>query len=122
MVQQLTIFDAVPKKEAFDVGDTVEVVVNVEEKDVEDYYYLKVFEGMKGRIVKVLPRRQYEVLFAKSNLDNPYEKTDVSLKVRTDKANGWEAHASWADKLANSTLTDADVLGLAVKYTVAVNK
>lgn len=32
------------------------------------------------------------------------------------------AHASWADKLANGTLTDADVLGLAVKYTVAVNK
>lgn len=32
------------------------------------------------------------------------------------------AHASWADKLANGTLTDADVLGVAVKYTVAVNK
>jgi hypothetical protein len=46
MVQQLTIFDAVPMKEAFAVGDTVEIVVNVEEKDVEDYYYLKVFEGM----------------------------------------------------------------------------
>ncbi len=46
MVQQLTIFDAAPKKEAFAVGDTVEVVVNVSEKHVEDYYYLKVFEGM----------------------------------------------------------------------------
>ncbi|KAA0944055.1 N-acetylmuramoyl-L-alanine amidase [Sporosarcina sp. ANT_H38] len=32
------------------------------------------------------------------------------------------AHVSWAEKLANGTLTDADVLGLAVKYTVAVNK
>ena len=67
MVQQLTIFDAVPKKEAFAVGDTVEVVVNVEEKDVEDYYYLKLYEGSEGRVVKVLPIRQYEVLFAKSN-------------------------------------------------------
>ncbi len=32
------------------------------------------------------------------------------------------AHTSWADKLASGTLTNADVLGLAVKYTVAVNK
>jgi len=32
------------------------------------------------------------------------------------------AHSSWADKLGNNTLTDADVLGLAVKYTVAANK
>ncbi|MBO0586100.1 M15 family metallopeptidase [Sporosarcina sp. E16_8] len=32
------------------------------------------------------------------------------------------AHASWDDKLAYGTITDADVLGLAVKYTVAVNK
>ncbi len=30
MVQQLTIFDAVPKKEAFAVGDAVEVVVNLD--------------------------------------------------------------------------------------------
>ncbi|AMQ06573.1 hypothetical protein [Sporosarcina psychrophila] len=66
MVQQLTIFDAVPK-EAFAIGDAVEVVVNVEEKEVEDYYYLKLYEGSKGQIVKFLPLRQYEVLFAKSN-------------------------------------------------------
>ncbi|WP_188006732.1 Nif11 domain-containing protein [Sporosarcina sp. ANT_H38] len=32
------------------------------------------------------------------------------------------AHASWAEKLANNTLTDTDVLGLAVQYTVSVNK
>ncbi|MEK5070238.1 N-acetylmuramoyl-L-alanine amidase [Sporosarcina sp. FSL K6-1508] len=32
------------------------------------------------------------------------------------------AHVSWKDKLKNNTLTDADVLGLAVKYTIAVNK
>ena len=67
MVQQLTIFDAVPVKDAFAVGDTVEVVVNVEEKEVEDYYYLKSYEGAEGRVVKVFPKQQYEVLFAKSN-------------------------------------------------------
>ena len=70
MVQQLTIFDAVPVKEAFAVGDTVEVVVNVEEKEVEDYYYLKTYEGSEGRVVrvvKVLPGQQYEVLFARNN-------------------------------------------------------
>lgn len=66
MVQQLTIFDA-PVQDTFSLGDMVTVVVNVEEKEVEDYYYLKTFEGMKGRIVKALPGRQYEVLFAKSN-------------------------------------------------------
>jgi hypothetical protein len=32
------------------------------------------------------------------------------------------AHSSWADKLGTNTLTDADVFGLAVNYTVAVNK
>ncbi|WP_342538354.1 hypothetical protein MKY15_19835 [Sporosarcina sp. FSL K6-1540] len=48
MVQQLTIFD-VPAI-AFELGDTVEVVVNVEEKEVEDYYYLKLYEGSKGEL------------------------------------------------------------------------
>ncbi|KAA0941599.1 hypothetical protein FQ087_20800 [Sporosarcina sp. ANT_H38] len=67
MVQQLTIFDAVPKEEAFGVGDTVEVVVNVEEKDVEDYYYLQDFVGLKGRVVKVIPGLQYEVQFKKKD-------------------------------------------------------
>jgi len=38
VVQQLTIFDAVLKKEAIAIGDTVEVVANVREKEVEDYY------------------------------------------------------------------------------------
>jgi hypothetical protein len=66
VVQQLTIFDAVPR-EAFTISDTVEVVMNIEEKDVEDFYYLKSFVGMKGQIVKVIPNLQYEVLFAKSN-------------------------------------------------------
>lgn len=66
MVQQLTIFDA-PTDETFAIGDEVTVVVNVPEKDVENYYYVKPYEGSQGRIVKVLPGRQYEVLFAKCN-------------------------------------------------------
>jgi len=49
------------------VGYAGEVVVNVLEKDVEDYYYLKMYEGSEGRIVKVLPSLQYEILFARSN-------------------------------------------------------
>lgn len=32
------------------------------------------------------------------------------------------AHVSWADKLAKGMITDADISGLAIKYTVAVNK
>ncbi|KAA0944096.1 hypothetical protein FQ087_18390 [Sporosarcina sp. ANT_H38] len=67
VVQQLTIFDALPKKAAFVVGDTVEIVVNVEEKEVEDYYYLQDFVGLKGRVVKMIPGLQYEVQFKKKD-------------------------------------------------------
>lgn len=59
MVQQLTIFDAVPVTDTFAIGDAVEVVINVPEKDVEVYYYHKTYEGSEGRIVKVLPRQEY---------------------------------------------------------------
>lgn len=76
MVRQLTIFDAVPTI-AFELGDMVEVVVNVEEKEVEDYYYLKLYEGSKGRIVKFLPLRQYEVLFAKSNQIRIFRQSEL---------------------------------------------
>lgn len=65
MVQQLTIFD-VPTR-GFQIGHDVEVVVNVTEKQVEDYYYLKEFQGVRGRVIKVLPGEQYEVLFPKCN-------------------------------------------------------
>ena len=64
MVQQLTIFDA-PVTDAFAVGDIVEVVVNVEEKEVEDYYYLQGYMGLKGRVVKLLSKMQYEVQYEK---------------------------------------------------------
>ncbi len=66
MVQQLTIFDALlVKRESFAVGDTVEVDFNVEERRVEDYYYLQDHAGLKGRIVKLLSLQQYEVRIAK---------------------------------------------------------
>lgn len=56
------------------------------------------------------------------------KETETSLaskahrQIIVDAAVKAGAHVSWVDKLANGTLTDADVLGLAVKYTVAVNK
>ena len=49
MVQQLTIFDTLPTI-AFELGDMVEVVVNVEEKDVEDYSYLKLYGGRREEL------------------------------------------------------------------------
>lgn len=56
------------------------------------------------------------------------KETETSLlskahrQIIVDAAVKAGSHTLWADKLANGTLTDADVLGLAVKYTVAVNK
>lgn len=65
MEQQLTIFDVLPTpiKAAFVVEDPVIVVANVNEQDVEDYYYLKDHEGLKGQVVKLLSHQQYEVQF-----------------------------------------------------------
>ncbi|MEK5070779.1 peptidoglycan recognition protein family protein [Sporosarcina sp. FSL K6-1508] len=56
------------------------------------------------------------------------KETETSLvskahrQIIVDAAVKAGAHTSWTDKLENNILTDADVLGLAVKYTVAVNK
>ena len=82
MVQQLTIFDAVPK-EAFAIGDAVEVVVNVPEKDVEDYYYLKLYEGSKGSVVKVLPFLQYE-LFARNDRIGIFRQGELRRNEQND--------------------------------------
>jgi len=91
-------------------------------------------QSVKDRIVKRLaelnnpaPSKKEgdELKFSSPSLK---AETEVSLssKVRREiivaAAVKAGAHASWADKLANGTLTDADVLGLAVKYTVAANK
>lgn len=69
-----------------------------------------------------LRKRSYELLV---ELNSP-QKIVASLLSKADsqvivgaKAG---AHSSWAVKLGENTITDADVLGLAVKYTIAVNK
>lgn len=72
------------------------------------------------------PKKEEEELkFSSPTLKSETETSLLSKAHRqiiVDAAVKAGAHASWADKLANGTLTDADVLGLAVKYTVAVNK
>lgn len=65
MVQQLTIFDSLPKAKEFKFGDAVKVVEVKEDMDVETYYYLPKFKGKRGLIMKVIrqPLLQYEVDF-----------------------------------------------------------
>ena len=67
MVQQLSIFDALQKVNEFEINDVVEVVVSTDQADVETYYYLQEFEGLKGRVIKVIrvPDLQYEVQYEK---------------------------------------------------------
>ncbi|MEK5070486.1 peptidoglycan recognition protein family protein [Sporosarcina sp. FSL K6-1508] len=90
-------------------------------------------QSVKDRIAKRLtelnnstqPKEDEELKFSSPTLKTETETSLVSKAHRqiiVDAAVKAGAHASWADKLANGTLTDADVLGLAVKYTVAVNK
>ena len=65
MVQQLTIFDVLPKVKEFEIGDVVKVVIDPTVKDVETIFYLPKFVGLEGRIVKVVrrPVLQYDVDF-----------------------------------------------------------
>lgn len=77
--------------------------------------------------VKVLgtPKEDEELKFSSPTLKIETETSLVSKAHRhiiVAAAIKAGAHASWGDKLANNTITDADVLGLAAKYTVAVNK
>ena len=67
MVQQLTIFDAVPKKEAFVVGETVEVVKHPDWERHNSITNHQGFVGLKGRVVKVIRGLQYEVFFSSKN-------------------------------------------------------
>lgn len=71
------------------------------------------------------PKEDEELKFSSPALKSETETSLVSKAHRqiiVSAAVKAGAHASWGDKLANGALTDADVLGLAVKYTVAVNK
>lgn len=65
MVQQLTIFDALPVRKEFKFGDPVKVIEINEQMDGEAYYYLSLFTGKRGLIAKVIrqPSLQYEVDF-----------------------------------------------------------
>lgn len=70
-------------------------------------------------------KEEEELKFSSPALKKETETSLVSKAHRqiiVDAAIKSGAHVSWADKLANGTLTDADLLGLAVKYTVAINK
>jgi len=64
-MQQLTIFDALPKVQEFKFGDPVRIVEVTEDMDVEAYCYLPRFEGKRGLVMKVIrqPSLQYEVDF-----------------------------------------------------------
>lgn len=64
-MQQLTIFDALPKVKEFKFGDPVKVVEVTEDMDVETYFYLQSLQDRRGLIVKVIrqPSLQYEVDF-----------------------------------------------------------
>ena len=65
-----------------------------------------------------------ELIFSSPSLKAETETTLLSKARReiiVKAAVEAGAHQSWFNKLENKTLTDADVLGLAVKYTVAVN-
>jgi len=67
VVQQLTIFDALPVQKEFEINDAVEVVVSADQMDVETYFYLREFTGLRGRVIKVtrVPDLQYEVQYEK---------------------------------------------------------
>ena len=67
MVQQLSIFDALQKVKEFEINDVVEVVVSADQMDVETYFYLQEYEGLRGRVIKIIrvPGLQYEVQYEK---------------------------------------------------------
>lgn len=88
-------------------------------------------QSVKDRIAAKLKeldateKEDEELKFSSPTLQKETETSLLSKAHRqiiVDAAVKAGAHVSWADKLVNGTLTDADVLGLAVKYTVAVNK
>lgn len=65
MVQQLTIYDALPKQKEFKFGDPVRVIEIDDSMDAETHHYLSMYQGKRGLIAKVIrqPSLQYEVDF-----------------------------------------------------------
>lgn len=96
------------------------------EKGVKWADFIRLVREDKPPIVQTPSKKEDEKLvFSSPTLKSETEASLASKahrQITVDAAVKAGAHASWTDKLANSTLTDADLLGLAVKYTVAVNK
>ena len=85
---------------------------------------LAIYFDLKEKYIPA-KKEDEELKFSSPALKKETETSLVSKAHRqiiVDAAVKAGAHASWADKLANGTLTDADLLGLAVKYTVSINK
>lgn len=76
-------------------------------------------------VAMVLKEEDEELKFSSPSLKAETEMS-LSSKARREiivnAAILQGAHVLWGDKLANGTITDADVLGLAVKTIVAANK
>lgn len=82
-------------------------------------------EKLWTKFLANVKKEEEELKFSSPTLQKETETSLLSKAHRqiiVDAAIKEGAHASWADKLANSTITDADVLGLAVKCIVATNK
>jgi len=79
-------------------------------------------------VANVVPATQKEddkLVFSSPTLKKETETSLASKAHRqivVDAAIKSGAHISWADKLASGSITEADVLGLAIKYLIATNK
>lgn len=82
-------------------------------------------EKLWTKFLADVKKEEAELKFSSPTLKKETETSLLSKAHRqiiVDAAVKAGAHTSWADKLADGTITDADVLGLAVKYTVSINK
>lgn len=80
---------------------------------------------IRARLSKPSASVEEKMKFSSPTLQKETETSLASKAHRqiiVDAAVKAGAHTLWADKLADGTIKDADILGLAVKYTVAVNK
>lgn len=85
------------------------------------------FTSYRNRVAVAFNNEEEEegLKFSSPTLQKETEESLLSparRKIIVNAAVKAGAHSSWLDKLTNGTLTDADVLGLAIKYTIAVNR
>lgn len=86
------------------------------------------FVSYRNRVTAAFDKKEKEDGELKFSSPTLKKETEASLASKAHRqivvgaAVRAGAHASWVDKMASGKLTDADVLGLAVKYTVATNK